>query len=425
MLSKIITPLTTKGTANTLASTDIQVSTINGTNFSYPSKQPKSNMPNPINDNIEKSTNGSPIVNSQRSTTVIQGNPPPYSAYALQTYSTSRSMGETNVITNDVNPANFSQENVKRRSFFFLLKDRLAEYVNSTSYITCCDSGYDNMGMSDCNLTNWPQCCPCIWMATVHSSPPCGTTESEGAKQFATRIALGLTYMYQDIIPLLDPENNKRLTDYFVYFIHCYFFQDHDCCAGTRTVSIYSILMSSLNRYLPGSQNCNVKDLKTVYGLTFSFNHILSLGVHTIDGSLYEATNPRNVQLINELKNQNDFPLYRQGTSDAIMINLLEPHRNSINLQKVKDPDFVHINLPVEVHRTSGSGSTSRQSGKDYLPNALLGSTFKEFWNKVDHLANSYLSQNEFQSYTQLIPAESRSDYLLKEVNMTDNGGGS
>ena len=291
------------------------------------------------------------------------------------------------------------------KTFFFNFKDSLATYLNSNSNFI-----YDNEELIVNNQNNFDFCC--FWRTSSTST----ISESEGVTEFATCMALGLSYMYQDIIPLLDKDSNEILKDYFVYLFRSYLSEPHPP-RGIRTVSVYSILMNSLNRSLPDrSHNCNIRKLFTTDGFSLSFNHILSLGVLTPDESKYEPRNPINVALFKE------FPhYYRHGTSDVLRLNQLLPHSNNINLQPAEGT----AKPPFDLDREKNESIRQRFTSLEFLPNVLQKNGFEEFWTRTKDFANLHLSQREFQFYSQLIPIGKNPTYLLKEIDITDTSNGS
>jgi hypothetical protein len=117
-----------------------------------------------------------------------------------------------------------------------------------------------------------------------------------------------------------------------------------------------------------------------------------------------------------------NFPHYRLGTSDAIKIDLLlEQDQSHIDLREVEGSVVGHISIWWEIKKAEDRRGTWRT----FSPNALQEGAFKEFWDRADDLASSYLTRDEFRSYTQSIPAGSGSDFLLKENDNTEGGGGS
>lgn len=412
MLSKSITPY---GTANTQPTADVQVGTMSGKNFIYPPNiQPKDNIPNP------KNTNGSPNVNLEHSNNVsriitsppglsqnqsnIHDNPPPYSAPA------GRSMNEMKVIRSKVDVNNLSPEQFSRRSFFFQLINTLTKRLTSFVEVPNGDWCTWDEHIWDVNgRTYRSHCCESY---TVPEGNP------EMFKRFATRIALGLSYVYQYIIPLLDDDNNRRLADYFAHSF---------TLISSRAISSYSILMSTLFQYSPDPES-DVCDLKTDKGFEFSFNHILSMGLQTIEGYSYVPTNPKNVLLFNQLI-QNGIQPYRLGTIDVITLDLLsklndkkqERSNNCIYLHPVQGA--LSINIDEEINKASKFNEDMVVS-KD-IPNALSKKTiFNQFWENVDNFACQYLTNEELQSYKQFISSETCQDFLLAPVYRPEAGGG-
>ena len=327
--------------------------------------------------------------------------PPPYSAPPP----VGRSMNEMKVIWSNVDVNKLSPEQTRRRSFYLqlinTLTNRLTSFVVDNPNGDCCTWNEHIWDVFGYRYRH--HCCKSY---TVPEGNP------EKFKRFATRITLGLSYVYQYIIPLLDADNNQRLANYFA----------HSFTLISSSISSYSILMSTIYQDSPDPKS-NVCDLKTDKGFAFSFNHILSMGLQTIEGDLYEPTNQKNVLLFNQLKQNGIWP-YRLGTIEVITLDLLskfndkkrERASNSIDLQPVQGA--LSINIDEEINKAI------KFKGDIVPPNALAEKTiFNQFWENVDNFACKYLTNEELQSYKKFSSFEICQDFLLApEVYRADDG---
>lgn len=309
----------------------------------------------------------------------LYDSPPPYST----------------AIANDVNFDNFNE---KRRDFFFHLKDRLAEFINQEDRSPRSDINYNKDGHGQsCDCRSEVLLRDCLCLVTLCLSEIIRyccyerTGIPEGMKQFATRTALGLSYIYQDVIPKLDAESNKKLAEYFCSLIkHCLFDPTSDY--KPYLDSIYGILMSSLTRC--DASLYSSRDLKTVDGFTLSFDHLLSMGVRTIDGGIYVPVKTDNaVRRFNELQ-ENNIRLYRWGTSDVKKVNL--------NLD---------INLGLTIFEQLGSYNA-------FPKERVIG----EFWKSVDNLAKQFLNPEDFQTYVQQLAVANMAP-LPEKIKIYSSGG--
>ena len=342
---KAITPITNAHAPNDPS----QTSTYIGRVASSPSRvPPNSNMPTPHNGDLSQSTHT-------------------YEAKAISPQAL-RPIGGLAEIT---------PENLKRRQFFLLLQHNLAQAMSSNN--SSCDTqqksfdrdGYyrsDNSSLSEM-LICLGSCCVLLGRETIRcirseQQPP------EDTAQFAARCAIGLVYQYQDQIPLLTEQSQKKLVNYFVEITSLYVFSGGR--GDFESSSIYKMLSHRLTRYDP---RANIT-LQTDKGFTFTIRHLLSLGIRTLSDAKYNPKDRNNLQLFAELQEQKDFPHYRQGTFDFLLQrgHMLNDNRLvAMNFTPVRDADY-HSREP----------ENSEQ----------------EFWKRAEVLAHQYLTSSDYAFMT-------------------------
>ncbi len=311
-----------------------------------------------------------------------------------------RSISNPSSTSTDVNFDKLNSEHLQKiREFFINFQNSLAKSINSHDRYRYMplnpyteNLSFDKDGsVSNFHPVHFLSKCLCITTLGLSSIPcyfgQCKAEERteipEGIKQFAIRTALGLSFIFHEIIAALDTESNKQLSDYFVSLFTPSLPQD-----------VYFMLMRSISfsgTYFSKPTFDDKNELKTVKGSKLSFYQITLMGVRTIEGGKYEPIHPK------VLKSTKELNLYRWGTSDFI---------NAIYLQR---------NSEHFIYRFGDPCSNRFFKGAAYDDIVLDKQLYNEFWRNTDNLAKLFLTQTEFQTYVQQIPvAPTPSNYPPK-----------
>ncbi len=369
-----------------------------------------------ISHHSTSSTNVIPTIVQPHNFVGRHESPPLYSAKALSPSTTTNpsvlEMGEVNPITA------LTEENVRRRTFFFQLRDTLAREIfivpvlgSSTTTVKFNNDNYE------ATTGGIPNCCTltCCMNRTSFNSD----SIPRDINYFAHRIALAVVYIYQDHIPILTSKSNGTLINRFADIVIKYCFPRHHIIDQGEGVvyerrpsdfiysDVYTIVMSSLNLreeeglYFRIDQNCCFEvnlgimptRLRTNEGFEFSFNQLFSTGICTHDGTKLEPTHPDCQRHFNELKNRRNFPLYRWGTIDAYnlknrsyMYQIQSDRNNYKDISEMPKNDLKIIR-------------EERNKDDFQIPTNHIDFSEKAiFWQKVEDLASLFLTKQEFQT---------------------------
>lgn len=293
--------------------------------------------------------------------------------------------------------------NEKRHQFFLQLKDKIASILHFENRISPftegpCDFNRDGYtrrtGESIAGgLVHVASCltfsCFCADKALENAADKQEQPTPLGIKQFASRMALGIMYQFQDQISIIKPESYELLSRYFAILVYDYSLSRF---RYYRPDTAYGILMHSCSHYkelcwdlgktlsLDPSLLCRTAILQADSGFGFTVKQLFSTGVRTVDGSEYEPEAPKSnwdpenkyADRFAELK-QAGFPTYRWGTKDVEKYAKLGSNmwdRTRLKMTK--------------------QGSDDQNAGEEL------------FWQQAENLAKQYLPAHEFTELQQL-----------------------
>jgi hypothetical protein len=330
-----------------------QIPTYNGRPISYPSSVPLVNIPTPL---------------FLQSCGPLQTSPPSYALTRQQFGSQDLGQGIFNNLIDPTSRITSFTDNERRRDVFFKLKDALTKALEEECWSEKFDKDYFISKSRECSIM-------CCLRSVTYTGPGPDVVrrrkEQKEVHPFASRMAVGMIYQFQDQIPLLIPESRDVLIKSLKNLVMSYtilgdYFLSSEI-GDTERIRVFDILMSSNNHISSLDTPTLPFKLKTYNGYAIRASYLFSLGTRTIYGGKYEPQKFIYKMYFDEMKS-NNFPSYRWGTSRV----------ESYQRYTTKRRDCIKLECVQ-----SESGGTSNE---------------EVFWQEAEALAQQYMSPQEFAS---------------------------